>query len=237
MERALALQEQLAAEHPDDVGYLEVLGTTLDTAGITLRNARRPAESLPYRQRAWRSTGGWRPFTPRTPAIDILVARNHLFIGVSLIDLGRTAEALKELEPAAAILERVVAEHPGMTRYREDLAYAQINLATSPQSPGTPGRRAVRAGAGPPSTSASPPTSSPCYNLACTDAPPSGLAIGSEREAHAVRAMATLRRAIAAGYRDLNSLRKDSGPRPAPIAPDFQVLLLDVAFPADPFAR
>jgi hypothetical protein len=49
--------------------------------------------------------------------------------------------------------------------------------------------------------------------------------------------MDALRRAIAAGYRDVNWMRRDPDLSPLRSRPDFQVLLLDVAFPADPFAR
>jgi hypothetical protein len=75
------------------------------------------------------------------------------------------------------------------------------------------------------------------YNLACTESLISGLAIGSERDAYAVRAMATLRRAVAEGFRDLNTLRKDEDLDPLRSRPDFQALLLDLAFPDEPFAR
>jgi hypothetical protein len=60
----------------------------------------------------------------------------------------------------------------------------------------------------------------------------------AEREARARRAVAALRRAAAAGYYDdLEKLRRD--PALAPLRPrgDFQELLMDLSFPADPFQR
>jgi tetratricopeptide (TPR) repeat protein len=158
-------------------------------------------------------------------------------IGVPFIDLGRTAEALKEIEPAAAILERVVAEHPGMTGYRNDLAFAQMNLARAHRVLGRPAdaRRALERTHS--IYERQPPDVMTLYNLVCTESLLSGLAKGSERDAYAVRAVATLRRTVAAGFRDVNSLRTDSDLDPLRSRPDFQTLLLDVAFPADPFAR
>ena len=85
------------------------------------------------------------------------------------------------------------------------------------------------------------------YNLACAESrlsalapsdPVGGTAAGrAEREAHAERAIAALRRAMAAGLRDVASLRLDTDLDPIRSRPDFQLLTMDLAFPADPFAR
>jgi hypothetical protein len=51
------------------------------------------------------------------------------------------------------------------------------------------------------------------------------------------RAMAALRRALERGYRNVNLIRKDPDLNPLRSRPDFQAMLLDLTFPADPFAR
>ena len=51
------------------------------------------------------------------------------------------------------------------------------------------------------------------------------------------RAMEMLRRAVAAGYWDVAWMRRDPDLDPLRSRADFQVLLLDLAFPADPFTR
>ena len=51
------------------------------------------------------------------------------------------------------------------------------------------------------------------------------------------RAMEMLRRAVAAGYWDIAWMRRDPDLDPLRPRADFQVLLLDLAFPADPFTR
>ena len=48
--------------------------------------------------------------------------------------------------------------------------------------------------------------------------------------------MATLRRAVAAGYRNVLILRADPDLDPLRSRLDFRMLLLDAAFPDDPFA-
>ncbi len=54
--------------------------------------------------------------------------------------------------------------------------------------------------------------------------------------AEADKAMETLRRAVAAGFRDTNRLRVDTDLDPIRSRPDFQMLMLDLAFPSNPFA-
>ena len=45
-----------------------------------------------------------------------------------------------------------------------------------------------------------------------------------------------LRQANAAGYRDLAHMRSDIALDPLRARPDFQLLMMDLAMPADPFA-
>ena len=57
------------------------------------------------------------------------------------------------------------------------------------------------------------------------------------RSDHLEAAMTLLRRAISEGYRDLSDIRQDGALDPLRSRPDFQSLILDLAFPTDPFAR
>ena len=56
------------------------------------------------------------------------------------------------------------------------------------------------------------------------------------REAHLDRAMAALRRAVAAGYRESRFLEADPDLEPLRRRPDFRLLLMDASLPDDPFA-
>jgi serine/threonine-protein kinase len=51
------------------------------------------------------------------------------------------------------------------------------------------------------------------------------------------RAMVDLLRAVADGYRDLAFLRTTTDLDPLRSRPDFQLLMMDLEFPDDPFAR
>jgi tetratricopeptide (TPR) repeat protein len=53
----------------------------------------------------------------------------------------------------------------------------------------------------------------------------------------AKRAMDALRQAVAAGYHDADALRRDASLAPLAMRAEFQVLVGDLAFPADPFSH
>jgi hypothetical protein len=71
---------------------------------------------------------------------------------------------------------------------------------------------------------------------AAAGGPGSGLS-AEEGPVELGRAMDALRRAMAAGYRDVQWMRRDPDLDPLRSRPEFQALLLDLTFPEDPFAR
>jgi hypothetical protein len=60
---------------------------------------------------------------------------------------------------------------------------------------------------------------------------------GSEREAHADRAMALLRQAVGMGYRNPGTYRTETALDPLRGREEFVLLLFDLAFPQDSFVR
>ena len=66
--------------------------------------------------------------------------------------------------------------------------------------------------------------------------PGSGM-VAAEGGSEAERAMHWLRQAVAAGYRNLALMRKDDDLDPLRSRPDFQMLMMDLDMPRDPFAR
>jgi serine/threonine-protein kinase len=83
-----------------------------------------------------------------------------------------------------------------------------------------------------------------CYNLACGNATLAGIAIGpgsgmtsAEGQAAAERAMEWLHRAVARGYRNVALMQRDPYLNPVRSRPDFQLLMMDLEFPDDPFVR
>ena len=76
------------------------------------------------------------------------------------------------------------------------------------------------------------------YALVRLAAAYAALSAGAEmdkRQEYSDRAMATLRRATAAGWHNLAELQSDPSFRPLSSRPDFEPLRMDVAFPDDVF--
>jgi len=88
------------------------------------------------------------------------------------------------------------------------------------------------------------PSDGDLYSLTCSlallsdvaDVSGSGLS-AAEGRVEADRAMVALRRAVDAGWRDVSGARNDPDLDPIRSRPDFRLLMLDLGFPADPFAR
>ena len=76
-----------------------------------------------------------------------------------------------------------------------------------------------------------------CVYSICSTPTPCSVPTVVERNSHAKRAVAALRRAIASGYHDLGQIRQDPLLDPIRRRHDFQELLMDLTFPANPFQR
>ena len=63
----------------------------------------------------------------------------------------------------------------------------------------------------------------------------SGISSG-EGEVEVGKAMTLLRKAVAQGYRDTGTMAREPALDPLRNRPDFRLLMLDLAFPAEPFA-
>jgi hypothetical protein len=80
------------------------------------------------------------------------------------------------------------------------------------------------------------PTPASDYDLACSLSLLSAYDPDAARSA-ADEAMAVLRRAVAGGYRNAPHMQADTDLDPIRDRPDFRLLMMDLAMPADPFAR
>jgi hypothetical protein len=168
-----------------------------------------------------------------------------MFIARDLSQLRRPREALDSLDRAVPLFERLAADHPGDVLYKSDSAFAQLEVATAQEGLGRPSevRRALERAR---EIYEQLSDATALYNLACAESklcdpalsdPAARTAVVSaDRRAHADRAIAALRRAAAAGMRNADVWRRDPDLDPLRSRPDFQLLIMDVAFPDDPFA-
>jgi tetratricopeptide (TPR) repeat protein len=159
--------------------------------------------------------------------------------------LGRRDEAPRPLARAREELERLVADHPDNLFFRRQLAQCVGFLGTAEHELGRRDEAFETLERARELYERLPGEALDLYNLACIDSRlvvlaqsyPAGEAVPARGDAYADKAIEALRRAVAAGYKRVDSFRNDSDLAPLRSRDDFQRILLDAAFPDDPFAR
>jgi serine/threonine-protein kinase len=158
---------------------------------------------------------------------------------------GKAAEALAEYEHELAIRRKLAEAGPSVRWYQANMAICLGEMGGILRETG---RRSEAATAAREAVAILERLSIlepvDCFNLACGYATLAGVGTmpGSrmsavEGLAAAERAMQWLHRAIARGYRNVALMRKDPVLDPLRSRPDFQLLMMDLEFPDDPFAR
>jgi tetratricopeptide (TPR) repeat protein len=183
------------------------------------------------------------------------VLQYQLDLAESISDIGslqararRLAKALESHEQARTILAKLAESDPSHAMVRLYLAAAHNNIARVQSEIGP--REEARASAERARALLEPlpgPLADELYQLARAESlgadlsSPVAVSTSGEdrarREAQADRAVSLLKRAIEGGYRNVANLENDPCWRPVQHRHDFQMLLRDLVFPADPFAH
>jgi serine/threonine-protein kinase len=246
LEAAGAILKSLVRDHPAVTEFRQQLAFSDSQIGTLLSDIGRPAEALvPYE----RARASLETLFQANPAVDEIandVARAYSQIGQILGAIGKPVEALASLKKALALREVLAGDdHLLVTAYQSDLAVTLGQIGALERGTGhlleatASYRRAIalldklRA-----------PTPDDSYNLACyhsvlaaiAGSPESGLT-SAEGLAESDRAMADLHRAAAAGFRMGSLMAHDRELAALRSRRDFQALMMDLAFPDDPFAR
>src|SRR5262249_31613917 len=221
------------------------LASSQTQIGILMSDTGRPAEALAPYEEARAILEAIAHAHPDVAEIGNELARCHSQIGNALWAIGKPAEALASSERARALREALVEANPSVTGYRSDLAVTLAFIGFLKRDAGqfseaaTPLREAIALLDGLPSR-----TPEDHYNLACEHSLLAGIAglpgsgiTAHEGRAEADRAMAELRRAAATGFRMLSLMAFDHDLDPLRSRSDFQMLMMDLALPDDPFAR
>ena len=167
-----------------------------------------------------------------------MLATAHAGLGYLHLSADVLARAATDFEAARSIAEPLVAAAPANVYFRSSLASSLCGLGIVRQKALQQSeadallRLALANWQRIPS-----PEPGDLYGLACAHA---WLAAGLpsiEAETEAQRAMDFLRQAIAAGNRDSVMMSRDPGLEPLQARPDFRLLMMDLAFPDEPFAR
>jgi tetratricopeptide (TPR) repeat protein len=150
------------------------------------------------------------------------------------------ADAVEPLGRAAELYEDLFRDDPIL--YGVDLARNQLYLASQRVSSDRPddAEACLRRVEDVANRSVQAPLGVLLHDMACASslwsaAVQDGSIDSAEREARSRRAIAALRRTCEEGRRDLYQLRRDPILDPLRSRRDFQEMMLDLAFPADPF--
>jgi serine/threonine-protein kinase len=207
--------------------------------------AGKPAEALAAFKRAREIMQKLVDANPNVTDFQSELSDTHHYVGWALKETGKPAEAQAAFERAITVVQKLADADPHVARWQNRLATNLSYIGSLTREAGRTAeavasyRRAVAIW-----TRLSSPTPQDLYNSACTHAGLAGLAgepgsgmTASEGRAEANRAMEWLRRAGVAGYRNLANMRSDASLDPLRSRPDFQLLMMDLEFPDDPFAR
>jgi tetratricopeptide (TPR) repeat protein len=125
--KSLALAGQMVARDPADAQALSALAVALRRVGAVLRESS-PAESAAYYQRALGITADLMKGSPgdRTYLRDR--ANTRLGLAIAWRGMGKTKDALRELEDVVAAQRRMLDEHPERSVVREDMFDALVAL-------------------------------------------------------------------------------------------------------------
>ncbi len=244
IDRAVAILDRLAGEQPGVADYRFDLAEDLLTSGRVRDMAGRFAPAL---EALAKSQALLERLVSDNPGLFEYQEKLGWVLesqGRALEHQGRAAEAIAAYQGASAIRERLAAAHPNNSQIQMQRVTIQARIATLTATTGDVAggiamlRHVLSVQEG------LPPGPGEIYNVACTRSILAGLAsrpgsgmTPAQAEAEAVAAMASLRRATDAGFRNLHHIRGDDDLMALRPRRDFQLLLLDLALPADPFAR
>jgi tetratricopeptide (TPR) repeat protein len=181
---------------------------------------------------------------PQAALLRDAAARIDNNLSAVLRRLGRPAEARDHCERAVAVREALVKVALKTPVYRGSLAGSCINRGLARRALGDPAGAAadVRRATALYDTLRS-RSGEEWFLSACAHAALAGLAgqagagvAAAEGEEQAARAMGSLHKAVAMGYRSRDAYRNEDALDPLRGRDDFRLLMMDLAFPAEPFA-
>jgi serine/threonine-protein kinase len=247
LEEARTVLQRLASEDPAVLDFRSDLAATRDQLGLWYARTQRRDEARRELEAARELREELVAEHPRVTALQSGLATTYNNLARLRRDLGQPDQAMALYQKALGILNRLTTEHPAAPDYRDSLAYTYRGL----------GRIQARAGRADEAIRSLALARAideqranvillARYNLACDlalsvpligagQASPSS-EVQAERTKMADAAIEALRLALAAGY-PVAIPRDDPDMEALRARPDFQFLVMDPDFPADPFVR
>jgi tetratricopeptide (TPR) repeat protein/tRNA A-37 threonylcarbamoyl transferase component Bud32 len=243
--QALWLWEKLSEENPAVADFQSFLALTHNNKAMLLLDIAKPAEALIEEEQAQAIFQRLADLYPTVSLYRSDVVIGHTALAAIHLKLGRAVLAQANYEKAVAIGEKLVQTEPETTRYRSQLAYCVRRLGLMRLRNGDAGEAAAdahKAAAlyeGLPSLSATDWFElASCHAALAAAAVSEGSGISAGNgEAEAAKAMDLLRRAVRNGYRRTGDLASETAFDTLRDRPDFHRVVMDLAMPADPFAK
>jgi eukaryotic-like serine/threonine-protein kinase len=242
-EQDIAFGKARLREHPRDVEIQINLANLEGALGEIEKSLGHPIEALSYKTSSTETLGALARANP-------LLVRVRAIWGVGLLnlsqlnaDLGRYVDAERSAHSSIEVLEAVAREAPSNPYYRLKVGWAYGSLGKALLKSGSQAESlaSLRKAVSMLETSDEPWD---LYNMACALAlvstvadPAEGSSATARQRRDADRAVATIARAVALGLVDFNIWKNDPDFNSLRARHDFQALLMDLAFPADPFIR
>jgi tetratricopeptide (TPR) repeat protein len=161
----------------------------------------------------------------------------RLETGRGLERAGRRDDALAALQQARELLSALHTDYPAQTAVLVPLSASELALACLHAASGARDEAEAMLVSARTHLGAQRPSAEERYTLAGIEAAGGALASPEDRTVHDERSLAHLRAAIRAGYRDERQARDDPALASLRECAEFEALLLDMTFPADPFRR
>jgi serine/threonine protein kinase len=222
--KAVAIGQPLLSDFPGNTIEADGLGTSYYSLGYLEYEQGRPEAALGWYDQAIRLLEPVLQQWPRQAEVRRSLQLVYSGRAGALFRMGRWADALPGWERAIAI-----AEGPTLPRVRLFRAATLAHLGQHARATAEADELARSA----------PGSGADLYDLACVFALSAAAARGEPalRERYAARADGLLRQAVEKGFRNVASLEKDADLDPIRDRPGFRGLMMDLTFPADPFAR
>jgi eukaryotic-like serine/threonine-protein kinase len=244
-ELALAIHRKLVEDNLVNTEFRNSLAASHNNIGTLLAQSDKLDEAMRSFQSALLIYQKLADENPSMTEFRSNLAVSHTKLADILRTLGQTNKAGEDYNRAIAIREKLVRTNPDLTENVSGLGsclrrLGLVRLAADDTAMAVVDtRRAVALYEGLPSRSGE-----EWYELACCHATIAGAAgrdgsgiSAGDGEAEANKTMELLSRAVAEGYHNANVMARETALDDLRGRPDFQLMMMDLAFPARPFAR
>jgi serine/threonine-protein kinase len=242
---SLAIAQKLADDSPAIASRQGSLAQIHRNLGLLLLEMGKPSEAEAEMRTALAIQEKLAHDNPAVTLFRDSLAGSLVYLSDVVRSVGRSAEAKGGYERAIALMEPLVQKSPTDASLRFGLVSSIRRRGLALRDLGDPAGAAADARrASGLCDGLSPGSVWDLFETACCHAALAGLAgragsdvAADEGEIESARAVECLGRAIAMGYRNANQLRIESALDALRLRGDFRRLMMDVAFPADPFQQ